>query len=405
MPRYLYPACLAIALVLPTYGDDPVFKSDVALSRVDVHVVDRNGRSVTGLQARDFVVRVDGKIVPVRNFASEDMPIDILLLLDVSGSMEPHVERIANAAQEAMNVLAEHDRIAIMVFDTRTRVRLPFTQSHSDINRELNRLVRSEHFNGGTHITHAMLDAAAYVQREARKDARRAIVILTDDETQDAENEVKVEGDLSEANAILSFLQAPYEEPQMTRGPGGRRGGMGGGGWPGGGGGGWPGGGGIGFPGGGGGGIGMPGGRGGTIDPSHTAGTDIIAKDTGGDTIPVDQASALEDTLARLRQRYVLNFYLPEASSSAVRHAVRVDLTSDARLRYEDAEVHSRRVFMSGDNDPAPVVVTRQDRLNPAVDPVSPSKQSDDQPAPKRHHGAVNEESGPTVNTVPTDPQ
>ncbi len=120
--------------------------------------------------------------------------------------------------------------------------------------------------------------------------------------------------------------------------------------------------------------------------------------------MPVDQASALEDTLARLRQRYVLNFYMPEASSSTVKRAVRVDLTSDARLRYEDAEVHSRRVFMSGDADPAPVVVTRQDRLNPAVDGPA-SKQSDDQPAPKRHRGAVNEESGPTVNTVETGPQ
>ncbi len=147
--------------------------------------------------------------------------------------MKPHVERIASAAQDALNVLAEHDRIAIMVFDTRTRVRLPFTQSHSDVSRELNRLVRAERFNGGTHITRAMLDAADYMQREARKDARRAVVILTDDETQDAENEVKVEGELSEANAILSFLQAPYEEPQMTNGgPGRRRGGMGGGGGP-----------------------------------------------------------------------------------------------------------------------------------------------------------------------------
>jgi hypothetical protein len=293
------------------------------------------------------------------------------------------------------------------VFDTRTRVRLPFTQSHSDVSRELNRLVRAERFNGGTHITRAMLDAAAYVQREARKDARRAIVILTDDETQDEENEVKVEGELSEANAILSFLQAPYEEPQMTnRGPGPqqRRGGMGGG-WPGGGGG-WPGsGGGVGFPGGGG--IGLPGGRGLGNDPSHTAGTEVIAKDTGGDTMPVDQASALEDTLARLRQRYVLNFYMPEASKSMAKHSVRVDLTSDARLRYEDADVHSRRVFMSGGGgaDSAPVVVTRQDRLNPAVDAAPASKQNDDQPTPKRHHGAVNEESGSTVNTVQIDPK
>src|SRR6185312_17559805 len=75
-----------------------VFKSDVSLSRVDVQVFDRDGLAVTGLQARDFVLRLNGKVLPIRNFASESMPIDILLLLDVSGSMRPHVERIAAAA-------------------------------------------------------------------------------------------------------------------------------------------------------------------------------------------------------------------------------------------------------------------------------------------------------------------
>ena len=42
-------------------ADDPaVFKSDVAITRVDVQVVDQMGRAITGLQARDFVLRVDG---------------------------------------------------------------------------------------------------------------------------------------------------------------------------------------------------------------------------------------------------------------------------------------------------------------------------------------------------------
>jgi hypothetical protein len=47
--------------------DDVVFKSDVALSRVDAQVVDRDGRAITGLQVRDFVLRVDDKIQPIKN--------------------------------------------------------------------------------------------------------------------------------------------------------------------------------------------------------------------------------------------------------------------------------------------------------------------------------------------------
>src|SRR5664279_2583680 len=72
-------------------SDTVVFKSDVALTRVDAQVLDRDGRAIKGLEVEDFVLKVDGKVVPIRNFASENMPLDVLLLLDVSGSMGPHV--------------------------------------------------------------------------------------------------------------------------------------------------------------------------------------------------------------------------------------------------------------------------------------------------------------------------
>jgi hypothetical protein len=83
-------------------GDDElVFKSDVSLIRVDAQVVDRDNRAITGLRAADFVLREEGKVQPIRSFASEDMPVDVMLLLDVSASMRPHVQRIADAAHEA----------------------------------------------------------------------------------------------------------------------------------------------------------------------------------------------------------------------------------------------------------------------------------------------------------------
>ena len=129
----LVPFVLVIATLAAAKDDPVVFKSDVAMARVDSQVVDRDGRAVTGLQVSDFILRVDGRVVPIRNFASENMPMDILLLLDVSGSMQPHIQRIASAAEQALNVFAEKDRVAIMVFDTSTRVRLPFRSSHREV--------------------------------------------------------------------------------------------------------------------------------------------------------------------------------------------------------------------------------------------------------------------------------
>src|SRR6516162_5242880 len=91
--------CL-LAGILTADDNSVVFRSDVSLVRVDTQVLDRNNRAITGLSARDFVLRADGKVQDIRNFAREDMPVDVVLLFDVSASMRPHVERIAFAARE-----------------------------------------------------------------------------------------------------------------------------------------------------------------------------------------------------------------------------------------------------------------------------------------------------------------
>src|ERR1700716_3885261 len=113
-------------LSVSAWDDELVFKSDVSLIRVDTQVVDRDNRAITGLRATDFVLREEGKVQPIRNFASEDMPVDVMLLLDVSASMRPHVQRIADAFHDALRVLRAEDRMAIMVFDRSSRLRMPF---------------------------------------------------------------------------------------------------------------------------------------------------------------------------------------------------------------------------------------------------------------------------------------
>lgn len=405
----------ALAGLLATAQNDTnpdtnvVFRSDVSLVRVDAQVLDHDNRAVTGLRAEDFILRQDGRILPIRNFASENMPIDILLLLDVSGSMRVHVQRIADAAHEAMHVLANDDRIGIMVFDTYTRVRMPFRNSRDDVNRELERLLRQESFNGGTDITRALLDAADYVRRSARPDARRAIVILTDDQTQHERNEPAVERALERADAVLSLLLAP---DAMAGGYGPHGGGYpgGGGGYPGGGGSTWPGGGGMGGPLGGiilgrRGGYGgrRPGGYG-YPGRTHSAGTAEIARESGGDTMSVDDAYALETTLQRLRQRYALYFHLPEGVRAGEERSIEVDLADSARRRYRDAVVRYRRVYLAPGGSPdsaGPTMVTRAPATIPA-ERSHPVAIPDGEQSTSRRRVAVDEPQGPNVNMADT---
>src|SRR6266851_4086621 len=194
----------------PQPGDPPVtFRRDVSLARVNAQVVDSENRAITGLRVEDFILREDGKQREIRNFLSEKAPVDVILLLDVSRSMEPHVQRVASAAHLALRVLGDQDRIAIMVFDRSTRVRLPFRNSRRDAERELELVLDQETFDGGTDITRGLLDAARYMARNARSDARRAIVILTDDQTERDRDDAGVLRALTRADSVLSALIAP----------------------------------------------------------------------------------------------------------------------------------------------------------------------------------------------------
>lgn len=368
MSRYTFAPIGSLALglallgaALPAQEAEVVFKSDVSLVRVEATVSSRDNRAVSRLQREDFVLRDNGKVREIRNFAQENMPVDVLLLLDVSGSMRPHVERITEAAHEALAVMGTDDRVAIMVFDRMTRVRLPFKASLEEVELGLQRLLDQESFNGGTDITRAMMDASSYVAKYGRKDARRAIVILTDDRTEFERDEYRVGRALTKADAVMSALIAPDAISSRNRMPG-----AGGGSWPGGGrrggGGSNGGGGGLGGLGGiifGGGGIGlpgggMPGGRGGggngpviTNSRLKSAGTEEIALASGGDSFPVDDASALSRTLERIRQRYAIFFVAPEDAKAGEERTIDLALSSAALRRYPDAEVRFRRTYIA----------------------------------------------------------
>jgi VWFA-related protein len=314
-------------------ADDPppTFRSDVSLVRVDAHVVDQQNRSIPDLRVEDFVLREDGKQLEIRNFVAEKLPVDVILLLDVSRSMESQVQRVADAAHQALGALGDQDRIAIMVFDRATRLRLPFRDKRQDAERELKKVVDQETFEGGTDITRGLLDAAKYMSRNARRDARRAIVILTDDQTEFDRNDAVVLRALTRADAVLSSLIAPdalrtasaQRTPRdrelekmfgdmMSRMP------FGGGAAP------------------------------GIFGPrTRSAGTSAIARRSGGDSVAVEEASAFEKTLSRIRERYALYFYLPEGVKPGDERAIEVDLSDAARQRHPGAEVRYRRSYLA----------------------------------------------------------
>lgn len=359
----LCPSGGPIAAAAAQAADDRpfTFRSDVSLGRVDAQVVDVSNHPIPGLRVQDFILRVDGKPQEVRNFESEKVPVDVLLLLDVSRSMGPHIRRVAVGSHQALRALGDQDRIATMVFDRFTRLRMPFRSGRQDADRELERVLDSETFEGGTDITRGMLDAASYVEQHARRDARRAIVIVTDDQTERSRNEELVLRALTRADSVLSALIAPdalhtgtayWRAPSFDDDPPRDI-------------------------------FGEPVRRRPRSYPrtAHTqsAGTSQIANQSGGDSMAVDAGSSFEQTLARIRERYALYFYLPEGMQPSEEHSVEVLLTDAARRRHPGAEVRYRRSYLApnGANDTEPTRPIRLIHLQLPKQAAGPSRGAD----------------------------
>jgi VWFA-related protein len=92
----------------------PVFRSGTSATSVNVSVMDRN-RAVAGLAAADFIVTDNGVPQKVEAISIEATPIDVTLVLDVSGSAPP---KLLKDARDISTLLRVGDRFSMLSFST-----------------------------------------------------------------------------------------------------------------------------------------------------------------------------------------------------------------------------------------------------------------------------------------------
>jgi Ca-activated chloride channel family protein len=130
MNRFL--ACATVLAPMLVVGasatQQPVFKGTTDLVRVFVTVTDRDGRLVTTLTETDFEVRDEGKPQPVALFDNTPQPIRLVLLLDVSGSMEGNLPLLREAAQQLFTRLRPDDRVRVGSFGLEVSISPAFTR-------------------------------------------------------------------------------------------------------------------------------------------------------------------------------------------------------------------------------------------------------------------------------------
>jgi Ca-activated chloride channel homolog len=147
---------------------------DVDLALVNVTVTDPYSRIVTGLEADNFRVFEDNIEQEVVNFSSEDVPISIGVILDLSGSMANKLGKAKEAALQFFKTANPEDEFFLVGFNERAQVLSPFTSNVEDLEGRM--LTASA--KGKT----ALLDAI-YLGLTKMRDAqngKRALLIISD---------------------------------------------------------------------------------------------------------------------------------------------------------------------------------------------------------------------------------
>ena len=93
----------------------PVFRGTTDIVRVFVTVTDRDGKLVTSLGQEDFELRDEGRPQPITLFDNTPQPIRLVVMLDVSGSMEGNLQLLRSKAYarslERLLPLIDHQQV------------------------------------------------------------------------------------------------------------------------------------------------------------------------------------------------------------------------------------------------------------------------------------------------------
>jgi Ca-activated chloride channel homolog len=119
-------SAVVLAGAVPT-GAQPTFRARVEGVRIDVLVTD-GGRPVAGLGAADFEVRDNGVPQTVDLVSLGDVPVSVVMVLDLSASLVgSRLVMLQQAGVTLLEALAPQDQAALLSFNTAVVQRVPLT--------------------------------------------------------------------------------------------------------------------------------------------------------------------------------------------------------------------------------------------------------------------------------------
>jgi Ca-activated chloride channel homolog len=167
---------LCVLAAVSVAGQQPqVFRGGSDAVRVFVTVIDRDGRLVTTLTQNDFEVRDEGKPQPITQFDNSPQPIRLVVMLDVSGSMEGNLPLLRAAASQLFTRLLPDDVARVGSFGHDVTIGPAFTRNPEELAAALPTAIAPD---APTPLWRAIDQA---IDAFAEADERRKVILVLSD--------------------------------------------------------------------------------------------------------------------------------------------------------------------------------------------------------------------------------
>jgi Ca-activated chloride channel family protein len=192
--------CLLLACLLQAQA--PI-RVDVSLVNVGFSVRDDRGVLVTNLKQDDFEILEDGVPQRIAFFArSEDVPLNLGLVMDVSGSQQsfikPHHKDLQNFLK---TVLGPRDKAYLMTFANRLSLVADYTGSGKELVESLNDF---EHQKNRADYYDAIYYGSTQMMQNTER-GRRALIVFSDGEDNSSAHHMLDAIEAAQANDVLLF--------------------------------------------------------------------------------------------------------------------------------------------------------------------------------------------------------
>ena len=302
--------CLALLVLTANicFGQQPsnddVVRINTDLVVLDALVIDKKtGLPVRQFKATDFELFVDDVKQQITYFSEDQLPLSVVLLLDVSGSVVPFIEQIGQRAKTALEKLKPEDEVAVMAFAEDSKLVQAFSKDRQLVSDKIVEASRDDTIGRGTFFNDALRSAISVMEKAANPVSRRVILVVSDNIASEHGSNKHVVADLIEAGIVVYGL--------VVRGGIGKV---------------------INFM---------------TVGAMH--GLDDYTEATGGELIGAKKNEVedrLDELISHLRSRYSMGFKPSEATLDGKLHKIKLKMSPSPQTRNRKLNVRTRSGYL-----------------------------------------------------------